>query len=64
MKKYPKPKAKLHPDEFIIIDDNNGYESPEQLKLILEILAQNPDMEEKNNPPKRKNTRTFRLHST
>ncbi|MBK9459332.1 MAG: hypothetical protein KA783_03900 [Chitinophagales bacterium] len=62
MKKQPKTKAKLHPDEFIIIDDNNGYESPEQLKLILEILAQNPDMDEKNNPPKRKNTSTFRSH--
>ena len=34
----------------------------EQLKVILEILAQNPDMDEKNNPPKRKNTSTFRSH--
>jgi hypothetical protein len=61
MKKQPKTKAKLHPDEFIIIDDNNGYESPEQLKLILEILAEHPELDKEDNPQKRKNTRTFRL---
>ena len=30
MKNQPKTKAKLHPDEYLLTDDNNGYSCPKQ----------------------------------
>ena len=36
MKKQPK--AKLHPDEYLLSDDNNGYRCPKQDKFVEKII--------------------------